>query len=179
MAEIITGEFSKFRSNLIDAHAASKVWVWDCGPHEPHLPEAPEAPSGKDGDPKYDLAKLVYRRALKAYEGALEQYERDQKEFDAWKKHNGGPIELLMWSVDARDALQNDARAVKEGRQERHRYYVSARTRGHEKLKNGGLPIGMKPGHGHQANVDRQLAGEKEFFAAMKADPQFGQEMQA
>jgi hypothetical protein len=44
---------------------------------------------------------------------------------------------------------------------------------------NTGLPKGMKPGHGHEANLRRQIAGEKEFEAALMADPQFGQEMRA
>lgn len=177
MAEVITGEFSKYRSNLIDAHADMKVWLWDCGPVEPDLPEPPEAPTGKEGDPKFDLAKLQFKRKLRAYEDDLILYEKRLAEFKEWHKHYGGPIELLMWSVDARDALANDAKAVAEERQPALRYYISARTRGYDKLKNGGLPAGMKPGHGHQAQVERQVAGEKEFVAAMKADPVFGQEV--
>lgn len=179
MAEIITGEFSRFSSNLIDAHSDMKVWLWDCGPEEPHLPEPPDPPSGKEGDPKYDLAKIQFKRALKTYEDALIRYEAQTKEHADWHGKNGGPIEMLFWSVNAKDALINDARAVKEGRQAKPRWHLSARTRGHDKLKNGGLPLGVKPGHGHQAEIERQLAGEKEFVAAMKADPVFGQEIRA
>lgn len=176
MAEIQTGEFSRYRSNLIDMHADMKVWLWDCGPEEPVLPEAPELPPGKDGDPKYDLAKIVFKRQLKAYEAALEAYESDTVAYAKWYRDNGGPVEQLFWSVDARDALQHDAKAVKDGRQKKLRWWLSSRTRGHEKLKNLGLPNGMRPGHGQEANLERQIAGEKEFANALRSDPVFGQE---
>jgi hypothetical protein len=177
MADVRTGEFSRYRSNLLDAQADLHWWLWDCGPTEPELPEAPEAPSGKEGEPKYDLAKLQYRRELKKYEAALEKYEADSAAYEKWMRDNGGPIEIAFWSVDAKEALENDARAVRDGRQQKARYHISARTPGHGRLKNGGLPAGMKPGHGHQANLERQIAGEKEFVEALKADPVFGQEM--
>ena len=178
MAEVVTGEFSKYRNNLIDAHADMKVWLWDCGPVEPDLPDAPEMPSGKDG-PAMDLARLQYKRKLVAYEQALLLYERNLADWQDWTKRNGGPIEVLQWSCDARDTLGYDTEAVKEGRQAAPRWYLSSRTRGYEKLKNFGLPIGQKPGHGHQANLDRQLAGEVEFVKAIQADPVFGQEKRA
>ena len=145
----------------------------DCGPEEPALPVPPDAPEGKAGDPKYDLAVIQFQRKLNAYKDALERYERDVDEFKDWTVRNGGPIEMMMWSVDAADALRNDARAVAEGRQRRPRWHLSSRTRGHQNLPNGGLPAGMTPGHGHQANLERQIAGEKVFVAAMKADPVF------
>jgi hypothetical protein len=179
MAEVVTGEFSKYRSNLLDMHADMKVWLWDTGPTEPDLPDAPDAPTGKEGDPKYDLAKLVYKRKLKGYEDALLKYERDLAEYKDFQKRYGGPIEVLQWSCDARDTLKWDALAVAEERQAEPRWHLSARTRGHEKLKNMGLPPGMKPGHGHQAAIERQIAGEKEFVAALAADPVFGQEKRA
>lgn len=168
---------------LVGVREQMQVWLWDCGPEEPVLPTAPEPPSGKDGDPKYDLAKIGYKRQLRTYEAALEQYERDEAEYKRWQRDKGGPVEIIMWSVDARDALSNDARQVKseknpDGRQTRARYCLSSRTKGYGHLKNGGLPKGMKPGHGQEANVERQIAGEKEFLAALKADPVFGQEIQ-
>lgn len=197
MAEIITGEFSKYSNPLIDDMRSMKCWLWDCGPDEPELPDPPEPPTGKAGDPKYDLANLQFKRALRAYEAGLEKYERDQKEFDAWKKHNGGPIEILRFSVDAFDAIKHDLRAVFEGRQKKPRYFVSKRnsrvmiqrivgsmqdilTREKVELSvSTGLPKGVKPGHGHQANIERELAVEKEFVSTLRADPHFGQEMQA
>jgi len=81
-----------------------------------------------------------------------------------------------MWSCDARDALEHDAKAVADGRQKKQRYYVSSRTRGYERTKNLGLPNGIEPGLGHRENLERQLAGEKEFVEILKSDPQFGQE---
>jgi hypothetical protein len=178
MAEVQTGEFSRFRSNLIDAHADMKVWLWDCGPEEPDMPDTPEMPSGKDG-PALDLARLQYKRKLAAYEQALLKFERDSAEYADWTKRYGGPIEVIQWSCDARDTLKYDALAVTEGRQTKPRWHLSSRTRGYDKLKNLGLPLGQKPGHGHQAAIERQLAGEKEFVAALKADPVFGQETRA
>jgi len=176
MATVRTGEYSSYRNNLVDEHASMKVWLWDCGPEEPELPEPPDPPHGKQGDPRFDLANIKFQRALKAYKDALEKYERDAADFKQWARSNGGPIELLFWSTDARDALQNDHRAVAEGHQARPRWHLSARTRGYERLENRGLPVGMNPGHGHQANIERQIAGEKEFLAAMKADPVFGEQ---
>lgn len=169
--------FTKISNPLIEAHASMKVWLWDCGPEEPVLPDPPDPPSGKEGDPKYDLAKIQFKRQLKAYEAALEKYEADMIEFDRWQKNEGGPVERLFWSVDARDALRYDAKAVEEGRQKALRYHLSARTRGYEKLKNGGLPNGMRPGKGQQANLEREIAGHAEMAAALRADPVFGQEV--
>lgn len=167
----------KISGDLVAFAAPMQVWLWDCGPTEPDLPEPPDAPTGKEGDPKFDLARLQFKRQLKRYEDSLLAYERNMAEFKDWQTRYGGPIELQFWSCDARDALNNDARAVKEGRQPAIRYHLSSRTRGHEKLKNFGLPAGLKPGHGHQAAMERQIAGEKEFLAALKADPVFGQEI--
>lgn len=178
MATVRTGEFSSYRSDLIDAHAQMKVWLWDCGSEEPHLPEAPDPPHGKKGDPKFDLAAIKYRRALKDYEAALEAYDVAVIEFKKFQRDKGGPVEFMQWSCDAKDTFKNDAKAVAEGRQKKARYHLSSRTRGYEKLPNGGLPEGMTPGHGQQANLERQIAGEKEFLAALKADPVFGQEVQ-
>lgn len=195
MAEVRSSEFSLYRNNLVDAHMAMKAWLWDTGPNEPDFPEAPEPPEGKEGEPKFDLAKLQYRRKLKAYEDALLDYEQRQKEFKDWFARNGGPVEILFWSVDAIDALKWDLKAVFDRRQEKPRYYVSRRNNkllidrlvsamteilNREKIElevSTGLPKGMKPGHGQKANLERQIAGEKEFVEALRADPQFGQEM--
>lgn len=179
MAEVVTGEFSKYRSNLIDAHADMKVWLWDCGPEQPDMPDPPKAPEGKEGDPKYDLAKIQFKRSLRAYEDSLLAFEKAEIDFKAWHRQNGGPIEVMLWSCDAQDALRHDAEAVAEGRQSKQRWLLSSRTRGYDKLKNYGLPPGVKPGHGHQAAMERQLAGEKEFVKALQADPVFGEERRA
>jgi hypothetical protein len=174
MAEVTTGEFSKYRSSLIDAHGDMNWWLWDIGPEEPSLPEPPDPPEGKDGQPKYDLAKIQYKRKLKAYEAALEQYERDQIAYTKWARDVGGAIEIGMWSINAKEAIAHDVRAVAEHRQTKRRYYVSARTPGQSHLENAGLPSGMKPGRGQQANLERQAAGELEFSRVLRSDPVFG-----
>lgn len=179
MAEIQTGEFSKYRSNLIDAHAAMKVWLWDMGPEKPVAPKRPAVPKGREGDPEYDLALLEFKEQLEQYEDGLRRYRAAKVEYAEFERNMGGPVEMLMWSTDAGDALRADHRAVEQRRQTKPRWCISARTRGYEKLPNGGLPEGLKPGHGQQANIERQIAGDKEFLAAMKADPVFGQEMHA
>ena len=104
-------------------------------------------------------------------------YDRRVSEYKDFATRFGGPVEYQFFSCDARDALAADALAVKEGRQSRPRWHISARTRGSEKLPNAGLPSGMKPGHGQQANLERQVASDREFLAALAADPVFGQEV--
>ena len=177
MAEVRTGEFALYRSNLIDAHAAMKVWLWDMGPEKPQAPKRPKPPHGKEGDPEFDLAVIEFKEHLENYEEALRAYKRAKIEYAEFEKSKGGPVEMLMWSVDANDALRRDQKAVDEGRQAKPRWCISARTRGYEKLPNLGLPEGMAPGHGHKSNIERQIASDAEFLAAMKADPVFGQEM--
>ena len=174
--KVQTGEFSSYTNNLIDEHAKSMVWLWDCGPEEPAPPEEPEPPSTPFGDPKYHLENLRHKRAVKRFEDELVIYERNEAEFQHWHRNVRGPVEMMMWSVNARDALQHDGRAVEEGRQKKRRYYISSRTRGYERIKNLGLPNGVEPGEGHRENLERQLAGEKEFVEILKSDPQFGQE---
>jgi hypothetical protein len=161
---------------LTEQRDAQTVWLWDCGPEEPMLPEPPEPPTGKDGEPKYDLARLQYKRELKRYEDALIAFEAAEKEFQRWHKVEQGPLELRFDSTLARDALLHDARAVEDGRQEKRRYYLSSRTRGSEKLRNLGLPNGVEPGKGHQRALELQIAGDAAFVEILKADPHFGQE---
>ena len=174
--KIQTGEFSSYSNNLIDELQKSKVWLWDCGPEEPAPPAEPEPPVLLMTDPKYHLENLRHKRAVKRFEDALLIYERNEAEFQHWHRNVRGPVELMMWSTDARDALAHDAKAVADGRQQNLRYYISSRTRGYERVKNLGLPKDMLPGEGHRENLERQLAGEKEFVEILKADPQFGQE---
>jgi hypothetical protein len=195
MAEIVTSAFSRYSNPLIDDLRSMSAWLWDTGPTEPDYPEPPQMPEGKEGDPKYDLAKIQFKRALRAYEEALLDYERRLAEYKDFKRRYGGPIEVKFWSVDAMDAIKYDLLAVFEGRQAKPRWYVSKRTTTmlqnrilgamrdtleREKVELDvrlGLPKGMKPGAGHQAALERQIAGEAEFTAALRADPQFGQEM--
>jgi hypothetical protein len=68
MAEVITGEFSKYRSNLIDHHQSMMVVLWDTGPEPPRPPQRPDAPRGKAGDPEFDLAVIELHDKLEDYE---------------------------------------------------------------------------------------------------------------
>jgi hypothetical protein len=174
VAEIITGEHSRYRNNLIDYHRSMQVVLWDCGPSKPRPPVPPIAPKGKPGDPEYDLGRLEFAEALEDYEAALKKFKRDKEEFEHWAATNGGPVEISQWSCDARDTLTHDARAVAEGRQQKPRYHISARTRGYAHLPNAGLPPGVTPGHGHEVNLDRQAADEQALARARREDPVFG-----
>jgi hypothetical protein len=176
MAEVVTGEHSRYRNNLIDAHRESQVVLWDCGPEKPRSPVRPIAPKGMAGDAEYDLAVIELKEKLEDYEAALKRYKRDQEDFEHWHAKNGGPIEFQMWSCDARDALEHDARAVHEGRQSRKRYYLSSKTRGYAHLANNGLPAGVTPGRGHEANLDRQAADDQALARARREDPVFGED---
>ena len=159
---------------LTEQRDIQAVWLWDCGPEEPVPPDEPIPPALPITDPKYQLEQLRHKRAVKRFEDALLIYERNEAEFQHWHRNIRGPVEIRMWSTDARDALTHDAEAVKDGRQTKLRYYVSSRTRGWEKAKNFGLPKDVAPGEGHRENLERQIAGEKEFIEVLKKDPQFG-----
>jgi hypothetical protein len=106
----------------------------------------------------------------------LKRYKRDKDDFARWQTTNGGPVELTRWSCDARDAIQHDTRAVQEGRQSKRRYFISSRTRGYQHLENRGLPPGVEPGHGHEANLDRQAADDQALAMARAQDPVFGED---
>jgi hypothetical protein len=167
---------------LTEQRDIQAVWLWDCGPEEPIPPDEPVPPSIPFGDPKFHLENLRHKRAVKRFEDELALYDRNEREFQHWHKNVRGPIEFRMNSTEARDAIKYDKAAVEEGRQKQRRWWLSARTRGAQfemsaaQFKNLGLPPGVVPGEGHRENLERQLAGEKEFVDILKADPHFGQE---
>jgi hypothetical protein len=161
-------------AGMLHNEAASRVWIWDCGPPKPLPPKRPEVPKGKEGDPEYDLALIEFAELKDAYAAALKAYARDKDEFAKWQKDNGGPYLIAQWSCDAQDTFANDARAVTEGRQAKRRYYMSSRTRGYSNLPNGGLPEGVKPGHKHAENMRREEAGDADMEYARRKDPVFG-----
>lgn len=173
MAEIKLNEHVKISNvgpealAMANAREISKVVLWDKGPQKPVMPKQPATPDGKPGEPKYELAMVEFKAVLEAYDVALKAYRQAVVDFADFEKKYGGPYELEMWSCDAHDALQRDP----------DRYIVSNKTRGHERLKNGGLPIGMKPGHGQAAQQRRAAEHEAEFETARRADPVFGQEV--
>lgn len=190
------GEFTKVTNTLGPELAKTFVILWDIGPHKPSAPKRPDAPKGKPGQPEFDLSMLEFKEELENYEAALKAYGRAKTEYADWQKKEGGAIERTFYSCDATDALARDAANApmldvldRDGnpvldeqtgepkKAPRLRYFISASTRGHERLKNHGLPDGVKPGQGQSENMRRQREGEEEFLRARAADPVFGQEM--
>lgn len=159
-----------------------QVILWDVGPSKPVAPARPDVPKGKEGDPEYDLAKIEFAEALEDYQDALKVWKKQKTEYAEWHKQNDGPVEIVMWSCDAFDALARDAANApvtrnKAGEETRQlRYFISARTRGHSGLPNRGLPQGKRPGKG-QAELERRMReGDSELMAARAADPVFGRQ---
>lgn len=158
------GEFTRVTNSLAPELAKTYVFLWDIGPIKPTAPVKPTLPKGKEGEPEHDLAVIEFKGELDEYAEALKAYGVAKKEFAAWQKNQGGAIELRMFSCDAHDALERAP----------DRYFISASTRGHDGLKNHGLPAGHKPGRGHEANIERARQGEAEFNSARARDPVFG-----
>lgn len=158
------GEFTRVTNSLAPELAKTYVFLWDIGPIKPSAPNKPALPKGKEGEPEYDLAKIEFAEHLEQYQTDLKAYGAAKTDYAKWQKDQGGAIELRMFSCDAHDALERAP----------DRYFISASTRGHEKLKNHGLPAGHKPGRGHEANIERARQGEAEFNAARARDPVFG-----
>lgn len=183
MADIQISEHTFLRGlpeGWANAQEAQKVVLWDCGPPKPEMPKRPKPPVGKDGEPEYDLAMIEFREALVDYEAGLRVYKERIAEHTAFHVRNGGPVEFVQWSCDAQDTLRHDGAAVDDGRQAERRYYISSRTRGHAKLRNGGLPNGVKPGHGQAEQDERARQGGLDFETLRRADPVFGnQEMRS
>lgn len=135
--------------------------VWDTGPQKPTPPQKPIAPHGKSGDPEYELAKIDFQETLEEYQTSIKEYGRLKQEYADWQKRYGGPYELVMWSMDVRDALRNDPK----------RYFES-----HPSLPNHGLPETMAPGPAHAENIARARAGLDELDRQRERDPQFGRQ---
>jgi hypothetical protein len=145
--------------------ASMYVWLWDLGPLKPVVPVKPKAPLTKDGTPDHDLAMIDFRQAIADYEADLVVYKKANEEYIRFQRVNGGPIELMRYSVDADDILMRDPK----------RYCISSRTRGHSALKNRGLPPGVRSGHGQAAQELRERQGEADLQVLRRSDPIFGQ----
>lgn len=158
------GEFTRVTNSMSPELAKTHVILWDIGPQKPVAPAKPALPKGKEGDAEHDVAMVEFREALDDYQIAYKAFIQAKIEYAKWQKDQGGAIERFFFSCDAHDAIQRDPK----------RYHISASTRGHEKLKNHGLPEGHKPGRGHAENVRRAEEGEAEYAALKKADPVFG-----
>ena len=171
----ITG-LSSGAAGMLHNEAASRVWIWDCGPSKPVPPARPNPPKGKEGDPEYDLALVEFKETLEEYAVAIKRYGVEKADFAKWHADNGGPVMFSQWSCDAADTFANDARAVAEKRQAERRYYMSSRTRGYSTLPNEGLPERMKPGKKHAENLRREQAGDADMEYARRRDPVFGEQ---
>lgn len=157
-------EFTKVTSNNEVDNASMMVVLWDLGPSKPEAPKRPKAPKGNEGEPEYDLALVDFRMEMEDYETALRKHKADKIAYAKFEKDYGGAYEITMWSVDAHDALERDPK----------RYCISSKTRGHGRLKNGGLPIGVKPGHGQSEVERRAREGDADLEVLRRADPVFG-----
>lgn len=151
--------------HMVDDAHDQQVWLWDTGPRKPVMPKKPDAPkqAGME-EGEYALAMIEFEVIAEEWQRALKQYGVDRKEYENWTKRNGGPVEFSQYSVDARDTLERDA----------NRYYVSARTRGHEHKANFGLPPGVKPGHGQAENERRRQENDELLDEVRRQDPVFG-----
>lgn len=113
-----------------------RVRLWDLGPRRPAMPTPAEAPTGNEGTVEHDLAMLEFEQnAERQYQDALQAYRRAKKEWDDFERRQGGPVEIEMWSVNAREAMERDP----------ERYVLE-------------LPPGLRPGHGHADNQRRAAA---------------------
>lgn len=147
-----------FKALVADQHSMM-VRLWDLGPSEAEMPARPETPKAKEGSPEHDLAMIDFRADLANYETALKAFSQAKKDFAAWQETFGGPYEIEMYSVDAREAL-----AIAPDR-----YLVSD-----DRLPNHGLPRGRKPGKWHAEEKQHQEE-LKRFTAQQRArDPVFG-----
>lgn len=177
MAEQQLYEGVKITGWGVDHRSMQEVWIWDCGPEKPKAPERPKTPKGAIGEPEYDLAMIEFKEALEKYADDLKTYGAKKKEHAEFESRNGGPVEMVQWSCDARDTFRYDAEAVRDGRQMKPRYHLSSRTRGHEKLPNLGLPDGVRPGKGQEENLRRLAESNADLYRARQRDPVFGQEL--
>jgi hypothetical protein len=168
MTEVVTGEFSKYRSSLLDDHRLLKVLVFDIGSERPVPPVRPvprKLPPGLEAD----IEAISMKEAVANYERQLERYVAELKEHDSWHARHSGPTIIEWWTVDWRDAATYDARAVAEGRQRRRRYYEYR-----PQARNMGLPADVVPGRSYAEQVERQAAQAETAAAARRDDPEFG-----
>lgn len=157
--------FQPANLHMVDDLNDQQVILWDTGPRKPTMPKKPDLPKrGELEEAEYDLVMIEFRVVLEDYEKALKAFGIARQDYQEWHTRNGGPVELVQYSCDATDTLEREP----------NRYFVSARTRGHEDKPNYGLPPGMRPGHG-QADLERRRREGAVFLEeARRQDPIFG-----
>jgi hypothetical protein len=170
MAEVITGEFSKYRSNLLDIHQSLKVAIWDVGPEKPVRPAKPVvSKEARPGTVEYDIEQIELRSTVENYEKLLASYLAQLKDYEQWHQAHSGPVTFVQWSCDWVDTQRHDSRAVAEGRQRARRYH-----RFDPRAPRQGLPVGAEPGASHREQVIRREEAEQAAEAARRNDPFFG-----
>lgn len=138
-----------------------KQKVWDLGPTRPEAPVAPVAPleaefKGKTAVADLAVAQIQFEDALVDYKTSLRNYAASRTAYDKWRSENGGPVELEMWSFNAREALARDPA----------RYSRS-------------LPKDAKPGRTHEANQRSAEQRLVEDAVLARKDPHFGEGLPA
>jgi hypothetical protein len=129
------------------------VDIWDMGPAQPIAPVVPVRPvEGKDlKGPDLKLAEIHYEDALEDYKLALRAWGAQKVEYQAWRRTNGGPLKIELWSTDALHAINIDP----------ERYRLE-------------LPKGAKPGPAQLERDRIAEMSERELQEAREKDPQFG-----
>jgi hypothetical protein len=74
MTEVIIGEHSRYRNNLIDIHQSLKVHVWDIGHEKPIPPAKPVPAKVPPGSIEADIEAIALREAVANYEKLLTAY---------------------------------------------------------------------------------------------------------
>lgn len=132
---------------------AALASVWDLGPKRPVAPVAPAAPvegkAGKNAD--FALATIEFEDALGTYKEELRAYGVAKKHYEDWKRNIGGPIELAMNTVLAREAMTRDPER-----------YVDR------------LPKGVKPGRADAASREEAARRQAQSAKDASKDPHFG-----
>lgn len=128
-----------------------RVMVWDLGPPAPDVPKPPVQRDAKSDGEKI-IAESDFKAAMAVYEGERDSFVVRKREHDKWHQEHGGPFQIEMWTVHAREALERDPQ----------RYALR-------------LPKGKKPGRTHEENQRRRDAEREELLRARRHDPQFGE----
>jgi hypothetical protein len=104
------------------------AWIRDIGPPKPTPPASPSLPQGAHGSPEFILAMVEFWPTMEAHAKAVDAYTQAKYAYDDWHSRFGDALDIPMDPLTAKEAMANDARAVKEGRQASLRYYPSPRS---------------------------------------------------
>jgi hypothetical protein len=111
-----------------DARETKRLYLSDFGPPQPISPVAPAAPVGNIDDPAYILAMVELWPTMEAHHRNLMAYTAASIDYAEWHSQHGSFHETLEWPMDAKVAVENDERAVAQGRQSARRYHLSPRN---------------------------------------------------